>query len=143
MGLLTRLYNHPLWNKVTFWEDILLVGLCEAHSAEAMWRRSLQPGVQFVQVAMTAFLQKFVEYMLAFGIRPEEAKECIRTTVRKHAPLLGASAETYSRMMLQNVDAVAAKPLALDAAMPAPRKLEEGRAGDEEVDIAGGDVAST
>jgi len=141
--LLTRLYNHPLWNKVTFWEDMLLVGLCEAHSAEVMWRRSMQPGVQFVQVAMTAFLQKLVEYMLAFGIRPEEAKECIRTSLRKHAPLLGGSAETYSRFMLQNVDAVAAKPFVHNAAMPAPRKLEDGRAVDDGAGVAACDGVST
>eukprot|EP00434_Breviolum_minutum_P032499 symbB.v1.2.028739.t1/scaffold3013.1/size65374/9 len=29
--VLLRVYNHPLWSRVTFWEDLLLAGLAEAH----------------------------------------------------------------------------------------------------------------
>ena len=27
--MLLRVYNHPLWSRVTFWEDLLLAGLAE------------------------------------------------------------------------------------------------------------------
>jgi len=42
--LLSRVYNHALWNKVTFWEEVLTLGVCEAHSAESVWRRTLPAG---------------------------------------------------------------------------------------------------
>lgn len=109
LTLLSQVYNHPIWNKVSFWDDVLFVGLCEAHSAEAIWRRSLPPGSQFVSPSMTSFLQRFVGYMLSFGIRPEQARASVNSTLRKHHALFGGTAASYAALLLQGEDA--AKPV--------------------------------
>merc|ERR1712048_1186329 len=83
--LLSRVYSHKLWSKVNFWEEVLLLGLCEAHAAEVIWRKNLVPGSQFMQPAMTAFLSRFVSHMLAYGIRLEQARSAVSLTMRKHA----------------------------------------------------------
>lgn len=134
--LLQRVYKHTIWNKVTFWEDSLLVGLCEAHSVEAIWRRSRTGERQPGEIVIIPFLQHFVEYMLSFGIRCEQVRHCITGTLRKHVQLLGRSQEAYSRLLLHHVDAAAAKqktdsaaaPGAGDSTAPAPRTLEENSA---------------
>lgn len=107
VSLLSRVYNHALWNKVTFWEDILLIGLCEAHSAEAVWRRSLPPGSQFTQPAMTAFLQRFLGYMMAFGISFDQGRNSVWATLRKNTSLLGVTCKPYSDLLLQAYEAQA------------------------------------
>merc|ERR1712137_942393 len=66
--LLDRVYHHAIWNRVTFWEDLLLIGLCEAQAAESICRRKVVPGTQFVHPAMTSFLYHFVTYLKDFGI---------------------------------------------------------------------------
>merc|ERR1712012_494473 len=101
ISLLSRVYNHSLWNKVTFWEDLLLLGLCEAHAAEALQRRSLQPGSHFIQPAMTSFLQRFLGYMMAFGISFDQARNSVWTTLRKHNALLGPTGRPYANLLLQ------------------------------------------
>eukprot|EP00443_Scrippsiella_acuminata_P068978 CAMPEP_0115417242 /NCGR_PEP_ID=MMETSP0271-20121206/24024_1 /TAXON_ID=71861 /ORGANISM="Scrippsiella trochoidea, Strain CCMP3099" /LENGTH=730 /DNA_ID=CAMNT_0002841625 /DNA_START=44 /DNA_END=2233 /DNA_ORIENTATION=- len=108
ISLLARVYNHALWNKVTFWEEVLLLGLCEAHAAEAVWRRSLPPGSQFTTPAMTAFLQRFLGYMMAFGISFDQARNSVWATLRKNTTLLGASCKPYANLLLQAYEAQAA-----------------------------------
>merc|ERR1719291_1047421 len=121
--LLTKVYNHALWNKVTFWEEVLLVGLCEAHSAEAVWRRSLPAGSQFTQPAMTTFLQRFVGHMLAFGISFDQGRNSVWATLRKHQALLGSSTKAYGGLLLDAYEA-AVRPAQDNAAQE--RVLEEG-----------------
>jgi len=133
--LLQRVYKHSIWNKVTFWEDSLLVGLCEAHSVEAIWRRSRATVRQAGEVVVIPFLQHFVEYMLSFGIRCEQVKQCITATLDKNRQLLGRSQEAYSRLLMQYAETAAAKQKkesenaatagAGGAPAPAPRTLEE------------------
>jgi len=107
ISLLARVYNHALWNKVTFWEEVLILGLCEAHAAEAVWRRTLPPGSQFTTPAMTAFLQHFLGYMMAFGISFDQARNSVWATLRKNTPLLGASCKPYANLLLQAYEAQA------------------------------------
>jgi len=116
LSLLTRIYSHRIWSKVTFWEDVLQVGLCEAHAAEVIWRRSLSPGSRFDQPAMTAFLHRFVAHMLNFGIRLEQARNAVVATLRKQSLVLGANTKKYETLILQayesgqGVNDVATKP---------------------------------
>mmetsp|Transcript_66090 Transcript_66090/g.119007 ORF Transcript_66090/g.119007 Transcript_66090/m.119007 type:complete len:712 (+) Transcript_66090:82-2217(+) len=100
VSLLSRVYNHALWNKVTFWEEVLILALCEAHAAEAVWRRSLPSGSQFTQPAMTAFLQRFVGYMMAFGISFDQGRNSVWTTLQKNADLLGPTVKPYAQLLL-------------------------------------------
>jgi len=118
--MLTRVYKHPIWNKVTFWEEVLVVGLCEAHAAEAVWRRSVPAGSRFVQPAMTVFMQRFVGYMLAFGIRFEEVQKAIWTTLRKHTQLVGPNVKPYAGLLLSAYQFQSAAP-----EMPAPPEVSE------------------
>jgi len=99
--MLSRVYNHALWNKVTFWEEVLLIGLCEAHSAEAVSRRSLPPGSQFKHIAMTSFLQRLLGYMMAFGISFDQGRNSVWATIRKNAALLGSTCKPYANALLQ------------------------------------------
>jgi len=100
--LITRVYNHALWNKVSFWEEVLTMGLCEAHSVEALTRRVLPAGSQFSQPPMTPFLEKFVGYMMAFGINFAQAQTSVYSTLRKLQQVLGASQKTYAKLLLQH-----------------------------------------
>lgn len=101
VSLLSKVYNHALWNKVTFWEDVLLLSLCEAYAAEAVWRRSLAPGSQFSKPAMTSFLQRFVGYMMAFGISFEQGRNSVASTLRKNSAFLGPqTVQVYSQLLL-------------------------------------------
>lgn len=106
--LLTRCYNHALWNKVTFWEEVLLIGLCEAHSAEAVTRRTLPAGSQFTQPAMTSFLQHFLGYMMAFGISFDQARNSVWSTLRKNTQVLGPSCKSYATLLIQAYETSAA-----------------------------------
>eukprot|EP00435_Cladocopium_sp_Y103_P035201 s1779_g9.t1 len=86
---------------VTFWEDVLLLSLCEAYAAEAVWRRSLAPGSQFSKPAMTSFLQRFVGYMMAFGISFEQGRNSVASTLRKNSAFLGPqTVQVYSQLLL-------------------------------------------
>lgn len=138
--LLSRVYNHALWNKVTFWEDALLLGLCEAHAAESVWRRKLPAGSQWSQPSMTAFLQRFVGYMMAFGISFDQGRNSVWATLRKHAPLLGGSSKAYATLLLQKYEELTlpqttpagpGTPSPANASTgPAPRTLEQAAAAD-------------
>jgi len=133
VSLLSRVYNHPVWNKVSFWEETLLVGIFEAHSAEAVWRRQapnqLTPNAWAVS---TPFINKFAWFMAQFGIRGEQARTCVREGLRKHANIMGPALEQYTRNLIQQIDASEAQPgatpqaaVAADAASAyAPRQLE-------------------
>jgi len=103
--LMPRLYDHMLWSRISFWEELLLVGLCEAHAAEAVWRRVLPAGSRWPQPSMTAFLERFMGYMMAFGIGYNEARGCVQTTLQKHASLLGSgSVHSYSSLLLRKYE---------------------------------------
>jgi len=102
VSLLSKVYNHALWNKVTFWDEVLLLSLCEAYAAEAVWRRSLAPGSQFSKPAMTSFLQRFVGYMMAFGISFEQGRNSVASTLRKNAAFFGhQTVQAYSQLLLE------------------------------------------
>ncbi|CAK9081439.1 unnamed protein product [Durusdinium trenchii] len=88
--VLLRVYNHPLWSRVTFWEDLLLAGLAEAHfqlvlsrwaspsrlpeslSCQVADAASAKREVQ--EVVMTPFLQRYMAYMVSLGINFEQAR---------------------------------------------------------------------
>ncbi|CAE8677863.1 unnamed protein product [Polarella glacialis] len=106
IDILLRVYNHPLWSRVTFWEDALLVGLAEAHTrlVLARWSSDAQSSSSSAkgeaqEVVMTTFLQRYMGYMVALGIKLEQARSCAERTLRKQAPLLGASCEVYVRLI--------------------------------------------
>lgn len=108
LTLLSQVYNHPLWSKVSFWEHALYVGLCEAHSAEAIWRRSFPPGSQLVSLPMTTFLQRLVGYMLAFGIRQDQAEKSVSATLKKYSWLFGPTTSDYLALLFHGY--MVAKP---------------------------------
>lgn len=94
IDVLLRVYNHPLWSRVTFWEDVLLVGITEANCQKVLGLNpNSVPGSQ--EVAMTSFLDGYLGYMVTLGIRTEEAQGCVQRTLRKHAQFLGHLAEAY------------------------------------------------
>jgi len=99
VDVLLKVYNHPLWSRVTFWEDMLLVGIAEAYSLQALARRSAAAGTEHREAAMTAFLQRYVGYMVALGIKAEQAQGCVQRTLRKHQHLLGQCAEAYVELL--------------------------------------------
>lgn len=163
VNLLTRVYNHPLWNKVAFWEDTMLVGIFEGHSIEAIVRRQNpnQPGAISPWAVSTPFTNKFVWFMSQFGIRGEQARTCIREGLRKNAQILGPAIDQYTRSFIHQVDAQEAQAAAASQAAvatgapgsqpssfaPASRQLEErsvapqsaaagGPGGDGEDDLA-------
>jgi len=123
--LLSRIYTHPLWNKVTFWEEVLVIAVCEAHAAEAVWRRNLAPGSQFTTPSMTAFLQRFVGYMMAFGISFEQSKISVLGTLRKSVTLLGPECVTaYGNMLLARYEVGGAQPEPAPMARTVPNFTE-------------------
>eukprot|EP00913_Durusdinium_trenchii_P017675 g16614.t1 len=92
VSLLSHVYNHALWNKVTFWEDVLLLSLCWAVPCA---------GSQFSKPAMTSFLQRFVGYMMAFGISFDQGRNSVAGTLRKNAAFLGQqTVQIYSQLLL-------------------------------------------
>lgn len=130
--LLSRLYNHPIWNKVSFWDDVLFVGLCEAHSSEAIWRRSLPPGSQFVSPSMTTFLQRYVGYMTEFGVKEDQVRISVEATLKKHSPLLGPSTGTYLKLLFEGHEAKQVDPLISARGPPPARGSSLGGAGEAE-----------
>jgi hypothetical protein len=123
--MLSRIYTHPIWSKVTFWEDALCVGLCEAHSCESLLRRNMPPGQMFTQVTMTTFLQRFLHYMVSFGIKLEQATDCVQRTVSKNLALLGPEGGMYIDRIIQNGPTSTAPP-----ANMAPHSKEDSRNSD-------------
>jgi len=105
VSLLSRVYNHPVWNKVSFWEETLLVGIFEAHSAEAVWRRQAPDQLaQNAWAVSTPFINKFVWFMAQFGIKGEQARTCVREGLRKHAHIIGPALVQYTDMLIQQID---------------------------------------
>eukprot|EP00439_Symbiodinium_sp_Y106_P023546 s6712_g2.t2 len=105
VSLLSRVYNHALWNKVTFWEEVLLLSLCEAYAAEAVWRRSVPAGSQFSKPALLelhlVFVMRFVGYMMAFGISFEQGRSSVTSTLRKSHAFLGQqTVQLYGQLLL-------------------------------------------
>ncbi|CAE7513543.1 unnamed protein product [Symbiodinium necroappetens] len=101
VSLLSRVYNHALWNKVTFWEEVLLLSLCEAYAAEAVWRRSVPAGSQFSKPALLELPRRFVGYMMAFGISFEQGRSSVTSTLRKSHAFLGQqTVQLYGQLLL-------------------------------------------
>merc|ERR1719282_251387 len=96
--VLLQVYTHPLWSRVTFWEGALLVGIAEAHSQSTSLRSSTA-GIFEPHKAMTTFLRRYVDYMVALGIKREQAHGCVQRTLAKHTQLLGPMAEAYAKML--------------------------------------------
>ncbi|CAK9044177.1 unnamed protein product [Durusdinium trenchii] len=120
--VLLRVYNHPLWSRVTFWEDLLLAGLAEAHfqlvlsrwaspsrlpeslSCQVADAASAKREVQ--EVVMTPFLQRYMAYMVSLGINFEQARGSAVRTLRKHVELLGTSHEAYLQLITHEANAM-------------------------------------
>jgi len=103
VDILQRVYNHSLWSRVTFWEDVLLVGVAEAYAHQALWRRQQDPGHETVEMPTTAFLLRFVQLMCSFGIKEGQAHDCVRTTLRRHTSRLGSVADAYIDLLKRTV----------------------------------------
>lgn len=106
--MLSKVYKHSLWSKVTFWEEVLMIGLCEAHAVEATVRRTLAAGSQFTQPALTPFLKHFLGYMMAFGISYDQARNSVLSTLRKNSQTFGHSCKAYATLLLQSYEESAA-----------------------------------
>eukprot|EP00438_Fugacium_kawagutii_P006188 Skav232705 [mRNA] locus=scaffold3459:53606:55267:- [translate_table: standard] len=122
--VLLKVYNHPLWSRVTFWEDLLLAGLAEAHFqlilsrwaapsrlpeslsclATSVDAASAKREVQ--EVVMTPFLQRYMAYMVSLGINLEQARGSTQRTLRKHVELLGTSHDAYLQLITHEADAM-------------------------------------
>jgi len=80
--------------------DVLLVALSEAQALQALRRRSQStPGTEFLEVATTPFLERYISFMAALGIKSPQARACVQRTLRKHAPLLGPATEAYINLL--------------------------------------------
>jgi len=100
VDVLLKVYSHPLWSRVSFWEDVLLVALSEAQALQVLRRRSQSPpGTEYLEVATTPFLEKYVSFMAALGIKTPQANACVQRTLRKHAPLLGPATDAYINLL--------------------------------------------
>jgi len=99
VDVLLKVYNHPLWSRVTFWEDVLILAVTEAQALQAIQRRSDRAGADRLEVATTAFLQRYVGYMTSLGIKADQAKACVQRTLRKNAQLLGQATEAYVNLL--------------------------------------------
>lgn len=107
-SLLSRVYDHALWGKVSFWESSMTVGLLEALAAEGARRRALPAGTAFDDTpTMTVFLQRFVGHMLAFGISYDQGREFVSSTLRKHESLLEPHTKAYASLMLRAYECTA------------------------------------
>eukprot|EP00747_Dinoflagellata_sp_TGD_P181751 gnl/TRDRNA2_/TRDRNA2_35688_c0_seq1.p1 gnl/TRDRNA2_/TRDRNA2_35688_c0~~gnl/TRDRNA2_/TRDRNA2_35688_c0_seq1.p1 ORF type:complete len:736 (-),score=165.72 gnl/TRDRNA2_/TRDRNA2_35688_c0_seq1:187-2394(-) len=96
-----HIYSHSLWSKVSIWEEMLYIGICEAYAAQTLDRRNLAAGTEFVCVAMTSYLQFFVRYMMSFGIKIEQCRSCVRRTLQRNASLLGVPVDIYAGLLLE------------------------------------------
>merc|ERR1712054_733694 len=118
-NVLRRVYTHPLWSSVTFWETAFLVGIFEAQAASVATRR-LGPGTRSDEVAMSPFLQRFVNHMTSMGIKHEQAIGSVQKSLRKNEALLGqALAEGYAERIVR----FAVRPAAAVPATPADPPL--------------------
>lgn len=106
-SLLSRLYDHALWGKVSFWESAMTVGLLEALASEGARRRALPAGTAFDEPTMTTFLQRFVGHMLAFGISYDQGRDFVRSTLQKHESLLEPHTKAYASLMLRAYECTA------------------------------------
>lgn len=132
VDILVRVYNHPLWGRVTFWEEMLYVAICEAQAQLHERRRSSAPGSEFPEVVITPFLQHFVRFMVAWGIQVQQAQACVQRTCRKYIGNNAGSplAEAYIEHLLRRPDGAAgsaakdstALPSATSASATAPEK---------------------
>lgn len=105
VDVLLKVYSHPLWSRVSFWEDVLLVALSEAQALQALRRRSqAPPGTEYLEVATTPFLERYITFMAALGIKTPQARACVQRTLRKHAPLLGSATETYINLLNSTIN---------------------------------------
>jgi len=83
----------------------LLIGLCEAHSLQALSRRAGDAAKDdCTQLPMTNFLWRFMRYMLAYGIAVEHVHSCVRRTLKRHAPVLGPMAEAYAKHLFGTIE---------------------------------------
>lgn len=103
-SVLLKVYNHKLWSRVYFWEDLLIVGLAEAYVRHV--HQSQQSGAgddeATPQALMTPFLRRYVSFMVALGIKQQQAHGSLQQTLRKFTPFLGASAaEAYFLAMTE------------------------------------------
>jgi len=112
VDVLVKVYSHPLWGRVTFWEGALFIGIAEAHIHLALSRRARAAGSEYPEVIISAFLAQFVSYMIAFGIKPEPARQCVKRTLRKHSALLGKAAEGYIAILCRTEPEAAIEPSA-------------------------------
>jgi len=94
--VLAKVYSHPLWSRVNFWEMVVIVGIAEAHAMEALRRRGKAPSETSLMVP-SPFLAKFTSYMVAFGIRHEQACGCVLRALQRNAHLLQAAPEVYAQ----------------------------------------------
>lgn len=129
---LVKVYTHPLWSRVTFWEDVLVMGLTEAYAHQAIGRRQQPTSTENTELVTTAFLQRFVGFMAAFGIRLEQAHGCVRRTLKKHAEVLGSTAEAFAELLTRDGGSLAPDPTAAVAtgdkvAEPAAALAPDGR----------------
>eukprot|EP00927_Polykrikos_kofoidii_P077475 TRINITY_DN74412_c0_g1_i1.p1 TRINITY_DN74412_c0_g1~~TRINITY_DN74412_c0_g1_i1.p1 ORF type:complete len:771 (+),score=165.33 TRINITY_DN74412_c0_g1_i1:78-2390(+) len=109
VDVLLKVYNHSLWSRVTFWEDVLLIGLAEANVWPGLSRRvptfAGDCAAAPTSAVTTPFLQRFVCYMVALGIKPEQARTCVQKTLQKHAVSLGSSLDAYAKELTRNLHA--------------------------------------
>eukprot|EP00928_Gymnodinium_smaydae_P088861 TRINITY_DN72902_c0_g1_i1.p1 TRINITY_DN72902_c0_g1~~TRINITY_DN72902_c0_g1_i1.p1 ORF type:complete len:649 (+),score=117.79 TRINITY_DN72902_c0_g1_i1:207-1949(+) len=114
--VLLKIYSHPLWSRVTFWEDVLLVGIVEAYAQVV----SRHPREYFNDAAgklaedtnledtveMSAFLRNYASYMVQLGIKPEQAAGAVRRALGKLAQLLGSTdAKAYAHQLTLDLKA--------------------------------------
>ncbi|CAE7667776.1 unnamed protein product [Symbiodinium sp. CCMP2456] len=122
--VLLRIYDHPLWSRVTFWDDLLLAGLAEAHFQLVLSRWADPQGLsgslsgfatsvdaasakrEIQEVVMTPFLQRYMAYMISLGISFQQAKGATTRTLQKHVELLGTSHEAYLRLITHDAEAI-------------------------------------
>lgn len=110
VDILVRVYNHPLWGRVTFWEEMLYVAICEAQAQLHQQRRSSAPGTEFPEVVITPFLQNFMRFMVSWGIQQQQAQACVQRTCRKYIGNNAGSpmAEAYIEHLIKRPEATSA-----------------------------------
>lgn len=91
MSLHGKVYHHPLWSKVEFWEAVLFVGLWEA----AAQQQARGASAEELRPAMTPFLETFARQMGAFGIKRTQIELMVGRVLKTQAPVLCVSPEAY------------------------------------------------
>lgn len=146
INVLLRVYSHPLWSRVTFWEDLLLVGVAEAHSRFSL-SRSADAGEYNVAPSaldnakgsyapMTPFLHRYISYMVTFGIKAEQAQGSAQRTLKKHTALLGQ----HAQLLGQAADSYAQR-FAESASLVAPAQAAASQSDSARLPNAGGAVS--